>query len=56
MCRCVLWWLIRPIAALKCLLQIEQVSSENDESDDDHFALALPSLRLRSASQTFFAS
>ena len=48
MCR-----LIRPIFffALNCLLQIEQVNSENDDSDDDPLALALPSLCFLSASQ-----
>ena len=31
--------LIRPILALNCQLQIEQVNSENDDSDDDPLAL-----------------
>ena len=50
-CWCDLCWLVRPMFALNCLLQIEQVSSENDDSDDDLFALALRSFRFRSASQ-----
>ena len=45
-----------PMFALNCLLQIEQVNSENDDSDDDLLALALRSLRFRSASQTLFVS
>ena len=28
---CVLWWLIRPVFALNCLLKIEQVNSESDD-------------------------
>ena len=40
-CSCVLvcffWWLIMPIFVLNCLLQLEQVDSENDDSDDDPF-------------------
>ena len=42
--------------ALTCLLQIEQVNFESDDSSDDPLALALRSLRFRSASQTLFAS
>ena len=53
--RCVLWWLIRPIVALNCLLQIEHVGSEDGGSDDDPLALALHSLRFRSALQTLLA-
>ena len=45
-----------PIFALNCHLQIEQVNSENDDSDVDPLALALRSLRFRSASRTLFAS
>ena len=48
--------LVMPILALNCLLQTEQVSSENGDSDDDHLALALCSLCFLSASQIFFAS
>ena len=44
---CVLWWLIKPICALNCLLQIEQVNSENDDSDDERLTLALRSLCFR---------
>ena len=52
-----LWQLVnRPISALNCLLQLEQVSSDNDYSDDDPLALDSRSLRFRSASQTLFAS
>ena len=32
---CVLWCRFRPILVLNCLLQIQQVISEDDESDDD---------------------
>ena len=42
--------------ALYCLLQIEQVNSEGDDSDDDPLVLALRSLRFLIASQTIFAS
>ena len=42
-------------AALNCLLQIEQVNSESDDSDDDPLAQGLYSLRFHSASQTPFA-
>ena len=56
MCWCVLWWLIKPDFARNRLLQIEQVNFENADSEDDPFALALRSLRFRSASQTRFAS
>ena len=31
---------------LNCLLQIEQVNSKNDDSDDDPLALALHSLHI----------
>ena len=41
--------MIRTILALNCLLQVEQVNSEHDNSDDDPLALAL---RFCSASQT----
>ena len=47
---CVLWWLNRPIVALNCLLQTEQVNAENDDSDDDPLGWALRILRFRSAS------
>ena len=40
----------------KLSVQIEQVSSESDDSDDDPLALALRSLRYLSASQILFAS
>ena len=52
MSRCVLGWMTRPILALICLLQIEQIDFENDHSDDDPLDLALRSLRFRSVSQT----
>ena len=42
--------------ALTCLLQIEQVNSESDDTDDDPLSLALRFLRFRSASQTLFAN
>ena len=37
---CVLRWLIRPILALNCLLQIEQERSEEESSVSDALALA----------------
>ena len=40
------------IFALNCLLQIEHVNSENEDTDGDPLVLALRSLRFRSASQT----
>ena len=49
---CVLWWLIRPSFTLNCLLQIEHINSENDDTDVDPLALALRFLHFRSASQT----
>ena len=49
------WWLIRPFFPLNYLLQIKQVNSENDDSDDNPLALALLSLCFLSASQTLFA-
>ena len=45
-----------PFFARNSLLQKEQVNSENDDTDGDPLALALRSLRFRSASQTLFAS
>ena len=51
MCWCIFRRLIRSIFALNCLLQIEQVNSENDNSDDDPLALAL---RFLFASQILY--
>ena len=42
--------------ALNCLLQVEQVSSESDDHDDDPLALALRSLRFFYSPQILFAS
>ena len=53
---CVLSWLIRPNLALNCLLQIEQLNSEDDYSDDDPVSLTLHSLRVCSVLQTRLAS
>ena len=39
-CLCVLRWLMRPILALNCLLQIEQERSEEESSVGDALALA----------------
>ena len=36
-----------PVLSLNSLLRIEQISSENDDSDDDPLALALCSLGFR---------
>ena len=53
---CVLRWLIRPILALNCLLQMEQQRSEQDSSVGDALALALRCARFCSASLILFAS
>ena len=37
-CLCVRWWLYKPILALNCRLQIEQVNSDCAESDDGPLA------------------
>ena len=44
------------IFALNCWLQIEHVTSDCAESDDDLLNLAFRSLRFLSASQILFAS
>ena len=44
------------ILALKCRLQIEQVSSDCAESDDGPLAVVFLSLRFLSASQILFTS
>ena len=54
MCLCVRRWLYKPILALNCRLQIEQVNSDCAETDDGSFALAFLSLRFLSASQILF--
>ena len=56
MCLCVRRWLYKPILALNCRLQIEQVNADSAESDDGPLALAFLSLRFISASQILFAS
>ena len=48
--------MIRPIVTLNCLLQIEQVNSENDDFDDDPLAPTLCSLRFLSALQILYNS
>ena len=48
--------LLKPIFALNCRLQVEQVNSGNNDIGDYPLALALRSLRFLSASQTLFAS
>ena len=53
---CVLRWLIRPILALNCLLQIEQERSEEESSVDDTLALAFRCARFCSVSLILFAS
>ena len=55
-CLCVLRWLMRPILALNCLLQMEQQRSEQDSSVGDALALALRCARFCSASLILFAS
>ena len=47
---CVLRWLMRPILALNCLLQIEQERSEEESSVGDALALAFRYARFCSAS------
>ena len=56
MCLCVRWLLYKPILALNCRLQIEQVNSDCAEFDDGPLALAFLSLRFLSASHILFAS
>ena len=53
---CVLRWLMRPILALNCLLQIEQERSEEERSVGDALALAFRCARFCSASLILFAS
>ena len=53
---CVLRWLMRPILALNCLLQIEQERSEEESSVGDALALAFRCARFCSASLILFAS
>ena len=53
---CVLRWLMRPILALNCLLQIEQERSEEEISVGDVLALAFRCARFCSASLILFAS
>ena len=53
---CVLRWLMRPILALNCLLQIEQERSEPESSVGDALALAFRWTRFCSASLILFAS
>ena len=52
----VLRWLMRPILALNCLLQIEQERSEEESSVGDALALAFCYARFCSASPILFAS
>ena len=51
---CVLRWLMRPILALNCLLQIEQERSEEESSVGDAFALAFRCARFWSADSFCF--
>ena len=53
---CVLRWLMRPILALNCLLQIDQERSEEKSSVGDVLALAFRCARFCSASLILFAS
>ena len=53
---CVLRWLMRPILALNCLLQIEQERPEEESSVGDVLALAFRCARFCSASLILFAS
>ena len=56
MCLCARLWLYKPILALNCRLQKEQVNSDCAESDDGPLALAFLSLRFLASSQILFAS
>ena len=51
---CVLRWLIRPILALNCLLQIEQERSEEESSLGDALPVAFRCARFCSASLILF--
>ena len=51
---CVLRWLMKPILALNCLLQIEQEWSEEESSVGDALALAFRCARFCSASLILF--
>ena len=53
---CVLRWLMRPILAINCLLQIEQERSEEESSVGDALDLAFRCARFCSASLIRFAS
>ena len=53
---CVLRWLMRPILALNCLLQIDQERSEEESFVGDALALAFYCARFCSASLILFAS
>ena len=53
---CFLRWLMRPILALNCLLQIEQERSEEESSVGDALALAFRCAHFCSASLILFAS
>ena len=53
---CVLRWLMRPILALNCLLQIDQERSEEESSVGDALALAFRCARFCSVSQILSAS
>ena len=53
---CVLRWLMRPILALNCLLQIEQERSEEESSVGEALALAFRCARFCSALLILFAS
>ena len=53
---CVIRWLMRPILALNCLLQIEQERYEEESSVGDALALVSCCARFCSASLILFAS
>ena len=53
-CLCVLRWLMRPILALNCMLQIEQERSKEESSVGDALALAFRCARFCSASVILF--
>ena len=53
---CVLRWLMKPILALNCLLQIEQEWSEEESSVGDALALAFRCARFCLPSLIIFAS
>ena len=53
-CLCVLRWLMRPVSALNCLLQLEQVRAEEESTVSDALTLAFRCAGFCSASLVLF--